>query len=165
MVIQMIIKEALASESQAEVYCLTARKLMETATHYFENNKSDEIAVFLDRAIIVMTSMINVKSEGALYLSTLLPEICQDFIKFINAIDDPCERFKLQLRFCKLGCVLELDRTNAGLNGAYKLRNLYSRASLEWLEPAVFYDSALEENIKADDSSSVKPIKKLSFCI
>ena len=63
MVIQMIIKEALASESQAEVYCLTARKLMETATHYFENNKSDEIAVFLDRAIIVMTSMINVKSE------------------------------------------------------------------------------------------------------
>ena len=46
MVIQMIIKEALASESQAEVYCLTARKLMETATHYFENNKSDEIAVF-----------------------------------------------------------------------------------------------------------------------
>ncbi|KGR02967.1 hypothetical protein MEQ_01198 [Candida albicans P87] len=163
MVIQMIIKEALASESQAEVYCLTARKLMETATHYFENNKSDEIAVFLDRAIIVMTSMINVKSEGALYLSTLLPEICQDFIKFINAIDDPCERFKLQLRFCKLGCALESDRTNAGLNGAYKLRNLYSRASLEWLEPAVFYDSALEENIKADDSSSVKTNKEVEL--
>ena len=108
-----------------------------------------------------MTSMINVKSEGALYLSTLLPEICQDFIKFINAIDDPCERFKLQ--FCKLGCALELDRTNAGLNGAYKLRNLYSRASLEWLEPAVFYDSALEENIKADDSSSVKTNKEVEL--
>ena len=137
---------------------------METATHYFENNKSDEIAVSrsCNNSYDVHDKC---EKRGSTLSFNLVTRNLPDFIKFINAIDDPCERFKLQLRFCKLGCALELDRTNAGLNGAYKLRNLYSRASLEWLEPAVFYDSALEENIKADDSSSVKPIKKLSFCI
>ena len=44
-----------------------------------------------------------------------------------------------------------------------QIENLYSRASLEWLEPAVFYDSALEENIKADDSSSVKTNKEVEL--
>lgn len=155
MVIQMVVKEALSNETHSELYRLIAEKLMNTAAGYFDKYKADDIVLFLDRALMVMTAMINVKSEGALYLAAMLPEICQLFIKCISSIENQFERLKVQLRFCKLGIALEADRTNCGLNGAYKLRNIFAKSSMEWLEQAVFFDEVMQDEVSSSLSREV----------
>ncbi|KAL6451004.1 IRA2 Inhibitory regulator protein IRA2 [Candida maltosa Xu316] len=151
MVVQMIVKEALSSESHPELYRLIALKLMATAANYFDKYKPDDMVLFLDRGLMVMIAMINVRSTGALYLSAMLPEVCQAYIKYISSIENQFERLKVQLRFCKLGSALEADRDNCGLNGAYRLRNSFSKSSMEWLEQAVFFDEVIQ-----DDSTSLQ---------
>ncbi|RCK63471.1 Inhibitory regulator protein IRA1 [Candida viswanathii] len=155
MVIQMVVKEALSNESHSELYRLIAEKLMNTAAAYFDKYKADDIVLFLDRALMVMTAMINVKSEGALFLAAMLPEICQLFIKCISSVENQFERLKVQLRFCKLGIALEADRTNCGLNGAFKLRNVFAKSSMEWLEQAVFFDEVMQDDVSSATSKEV----------
>lgn len=77
------------------------------------------------------------------------------FIKCISSIENQFERLKVQLRFCKLGIALEADRTNCGLNGAYKLRNIFAKSSMEWLEQAVFFDEVMQDEVSSSLSREV----------
>ncbi|CAI5757203.1 unnamed protein product [Candida verbasci] len=142
LVVRVIIKDILSNESHSDVYHLIATKLMNTANSYTENKNinNDEVIVFLEHALVIMTAMINVKNEGALLLSSLLPVICQFFIKFINEIKNDTDNYKLKLKFSKLIIVLESDRKSTGLSGAYKLRNFYAKSICEWLEQAILSD-------------------------
>lgn len=125
-----------------------------------EKSHTEESVIFLEEAIIIMSAMINVRNDGALLLSSLLPHICQFFITFINNVADITDKFRLKLRFCKLAQALELDKTNSGLHGAYKLRNGYSKSMLEWLEQIVILDGDMADKnlleIKTSELSYLK---------
>ncbi|KAI5954646.1 IRA2 [Candida jiufengensis] len=161
LVVRVIIKDTLSNESHSDVYHMIATKLMTRATDYLDLEvQTEENIVFLEQAMIIMTAMINVGNDGALLLSSLLPHICQFFIKFINKVEDVVYKLRLKLRFCKLAATLESDKTSAGLNGAYKLRNYYSKALLEWLELAVILDHITpEEEISRGKTSEVVYLK------
>ncbi|KAI5961403.1 IRA2 [Candida pseudojiufengensis] len=158
LVVRVIVKDTLSNESHSDVYHIIATKLMSRATEYLDMEvQAEESIVFLEQAMIIMTAMINVGNDGALLLSSLLPHICQFFIRFINKVEDTVYKLRLKLRFCKLAATLEQDKTNSGLKGAYKLRNYYSKAILEWLELAVILEKVTpeEENSRGRTSEIV----------
>lgn len=161
LVVRVIIKDTLSNESHSDIYHLIATKLMARANSYAEEKShTEESVIFLEEAIIIMSAMINVRNDGALLLSSLLPHICQFFITFINNVADITDKFRLKLRFCKLAQALELDKTNSGLHGAYKLRNGYSKSMLEWLEQIVILDGDMADKnlleIKTSELSYLK---------
>ncbi|RLV94789.1 Inhibitory regulator protein IRA2 [Spathaspora sp. JA1] len=161
LVVRVIIKDTLSNESHSDVYHLIATKLMNMANNYAEKQVvTDEGVVFVEQAMVIMTSMVGVRNDGTLLLATLLPSICDFFIRFINKVDNVTEKLRLKLRFCKLGTILESDRTSCGLNGAYKLRNLYAKASLDWLEDAVFYD---EKRQSHDDTDTLVKESEIAY--
>lgn len=142
LVVRVIIKDTLSNESHSDIYHLITTKLMARANTYADEKlHTEESIIFVEEAMIIMSAMINVRNDGALLLSSLLPHICQFFITFINNVADITDKFRLKLRFCKLVQALELDKSNTGLHGAYKLRNFYSKSMLEWLEQIVILDT------------------------
>ncbi|KAG7660703.1 IRA2 [[Candida] subhashii] len=153
LVIRVIVKDTLSNESHSDVYQLIATKLMNMANEYAEKQVvTEEGIVFVEQSMVIMTAMISAGSDGTLILASLLPNICQFFLKFINMIDNPTDKLRLKLRFCKLGTTLEANREACGLSGAYKLRNFYAKASVEWLEQAVFYEEQKEKVYNDTDS-------------
>lgn len=167
LVVRVIIKDTLSNESHSDVYHLIATKLMARASAYTEEKlHTEESVIFLEEAMIIMSSMINVRNDGALLLSSLLPHICQFFITFIDNVADITDKFRLKLRFCKLAQALELDKTNSGLHGAYKLRNFYAKSMLEWLEQIMIMDSDVDNNNNLSESKTSELIYlKMDFAI
>ncbi|EGW32510.1 ras GTPase activating protein RasGAP/neurofibromin [Spathaspora passalidarum NRRL Y-27907] len=162
LVVRVIIKDTLSNESHSDVYHLIATKLMTMANNYAERQQvTDEGVVFVEQAMVIMSSMVQVRNDGTLLLSALLPNICEFFIRFVNKVDNLTDKLRLKLRFCKLGTTLEQDRTSTGLNGAYKLRNFYAKASCEWLEDAVFYDE--KRDVEHDSDSVVVKESEIAY--
>ncbi|KAK6455475.1 ras GTPase activating protein RasGAP/neurofibromin [Scheffersomyces xylosifermentans] len=151
LVIRVVVKDALSNESHSDVYHMISTKLMNVANMYAERKLiSDEAVLYIEQALVIITSMISIKNDGAFLLVSFLPGICEFFIKFIVSLDNVTDALRLKLRFCKLGIMLESERERVGLKGAFKLRNFYAKASAEWLEGAVFSDE-----IKTDDTNTV----------
>ncbi|CAK9436789.1 uncharacterized protein LODBEIA_P13110 [Lodderomyces beijingensis] len=159
-VVRVIVKDTLCNESHSDVYDMITTKLMAKATTFLASKvQTEESVVFLEQAMIIITAMVNVRNDGALVLSCSLPQICQFFINFINAIDGEIDKLRLKLRFCKLGYALESDRASTGLKGAYRLRNFYAKASVEWLEQGVYGEEFDEMDLDKGDSSEVMFLK------
>ncbi|KAI5964022.1 IRA2 [Candida theae] len=166
LVVRVIIKDTLSNESHSDVYHLIATKLMARASAYAEEKfHTEESVIFLEEAMIIMSAMINVHNDGALLLSSLLPHICQFFITFIDNVVDITDKFRLKLRFCKLAQALELDKTNSGLHGAYKLRNFYAKSMLEWLEQIMIMDEDVVDNSLSESKTSELIYLKMDFAI
>ncbi|KAI3402447.2 IRA2 [Candida oxycetoniae] len=165
LVVRAIVKETLSNESHSDVYDMIASKLTAKATSFLERKlQTVEIVVFLEQAMTIMTAMLNVRNDGTLLLSSLLPQICQFFIHFINSVDDLSEKLRLKLRFCKLAIALESDRNSTGLNGAYKLRNFYAKATMEWLEQGVVYEDFTDTETGKGKQTEVC-ILKMDFAV
>lgn len=166
LVVRVIVKDTLSNELHSDIYQLITTKLMNLANEYADKPAvTEEGVVFVEQAMVIMTAMIGTGSDGTLLLAALLPNICQFFLKFISMIDNPTDKLRLKLRFCKLGATLESDRESCGLSGAYKLRNFYAKASLEWLEHAIFYEEQKENfrpHLPWNDSESITNSSKES---
>ncbi|KAK6203153.1 uncharacterized protein RJT21DRAFT_119299 [Scheffersomyces amazonensis] len=120
---------------------------------------NDESVLYIEQALVIITNMITIKNDGAFLLVSLLPNICQFFLKFINLLDDVKDMLRLKLKFCRLGITLEGERERVGLKGAFKLRNLYAKASAEWLEQAVFFEDPRDDDGTGTINSSGHSIK------
>lgn len=141
LIVRVIIKDILSNESHSSVYKLISNKLIDEVTKFEENRIStEESTLFTEQVITILTSMISVDNEGAIILTTLLPEICLVLIKVINIIENPINATRLRLRFCRLVIVIEQNRSRILLSGAYKVRNFYAKSMCEWLEQSAFYD-------------------------
>ncbi|KAK6463983.1 ras GTPase activating protein RasGAP/neurofibromin [Scheffersomyces coipomensis] len=160
--IRLVVTDALSNESHSDVYHLISSKLMHVANGYAEKKIiNDESVLYIEQALVIITNMMTIKNDGAFLLASLLPNICQFFIKFINLLDDLKDMLRLKLKFCRLGITLETERERVGLRGAFKLRNIYAKASAEWLEGAVFFEELREEEglssgVHSETASSVK---------
>lgn len=136
-VVRVIIKDTLSNESHSVVYDMITTKLTTQAISFLENRTHTvESNIFLEQTMMIMASMLNVGNDGATLLASMLPNKTPYFLEYTNTCDDPVDKLRLKLRFCKLCISLELDRTIAGLHGAYKLRNFFAKANTDWLEQA-----------------------------
>lgn len=154
LVIRVIIKDALSMESHSAVFHLICVKLMSIAGSYSDKKIANEESIlFMEQVLAILATMVGLKNDGAFVLASLLPEVCGFIIDFINLVKNVPDNLRLKLRFCKLGTALESDKECVGLQGAYKLRNFFAKASAEWLELAVFFD----ENTNQDSSPHSQP--------
>lgn len=141
LVVRVIIKDALSNESHSAVYQLICNKMCSLVNNYEENKiVTQESTLFTEQAIVILTAMLGVHNDGAVVLTTLLPEMCQLFIKLINLTDDSTDGLRLKLRFCKLAQVLELNRSRLLLSGGHKVRNHFAKGVCDWLEQSAFFD-------------------------
>ncbi|EAZ62896.2 Ras GTPase activating protein RasGAP/neurofibromin [Scheffersomyces stipitis CBS 6054] len=157
LVIRVVVKDVLSNESHSDVYHLISTKLMNVANQYSEKMVyNDEAVLYIEQALVIITTMISIRNDGAFLLVSFLPTICEFFLKFISMLDNVTDQLRLKLRFCKLGIVLETNRSNVGLQGAFKLRNFYAKASAEWLESSVFGDENGDDSVNTSSNVSVK---------
>lgn len=163
LVIRVVVKDSLSNESHSAVYHLICTKLMNVGHEYADNKIiNEESILFVEQTIVIITAMICVDNDGAFVLVSLLPGVCEFFIRFISMIPNVLDVLRLKLRFCKLGTAIETDKFRVGLSGAFKLRNYYAKASADWLEQAVFFDelnssAASDSNNQIDNSSIISP--------
>lgn len=154
LVIRVVIKDALSHESHSAVFHLVCNKLMNSAVYYIEQDSiTEEGILFVEQLMTVMTAMVNVDNDGSFALVALLPDVCQFLLKFINMVTSQTDYLKLKLRFCKLGHAVENDKSKNGIHGAYKLRNIFAKASADWLEQAIFHKA--DEGESSSDLPSV----------
>lgn len=154
LVIRVVVKDALSYESHSAVFHLVCNKLMNSAVYFIEQDSiTDEGILFVEQLMTIVTAMVNIDNDGSFALVALLPDVCQFLIKFINMVTSQTDYLKLKLRFCKLGHAVENNRVKNGIDGAYKLRNIFAKASAEWLEQAIFHKA--EETDTSSDLPSV----------
>lgn len=154
LVVRVVVKDALSNESHSAVYHLICTKLIQGGNEYLENKViTDESILYIEQCIVIITAMIMVDNDGAFVLVSLLPGVCEFFIRFIMLVPNPVDILRLKLRFCKLGSAIETDKFRVGLSGAFRLRNFYAKASADWLEQAVFYDEMNHGKDKEKDSN------------
>lgn len=141
LMVRVLIKDALLNESHPKVYNIISTKLIAVVVN-FEENKiiTEQSTLFTEQAIAIVTAMIAVDNDGAVVLTTLLPDICLVFIKVINLVDNPVMCDRLKLRFCKLVITIEQNRARLLLAGAHKIRNYFAKSMCDWLEQAAFFD-------------------------
>lgn len=154
LVIRVVIKDALSNESHSAVFHLVCNKLMNVAVYYIEQEQiTEESVLFIEQLMTIMTAMVLVENDGSFALVTLLPDVCKFLLQFIGLVDQQVDQLKLKLRFCKLEHAMERDRVRNGMDGAYRLRNIYAKVSLDWLEQAIFYKP--EESGSTSDLPSI----------
>lgn len=141
LVIRVIIKEIMSHESHSAVYHLITSKFINLSNYYLEKKETTaELVLFLEQALVIITSMIQVKNDGAFVLIACFRELGPLFFKIIDLAENINDVLKLKLRFSKLFSEIESDEGRFGVYGAIKVRNLYAKKTAEWLEKALFND-------------------------
>lgn len=164
-VIRVLIKDALSNELHSAVFHLIINKIIHETSTYSSKNEVDEVGiVFVEQALIIISSMMGLKSEGSFVLATLFPESATHFIKFISMVESTSDCLRLKLRFCKAMCCIECNRESLGYAGAFKSRNFFAKILAEWLEQAVFYrDYGFTETDTSSSSLSSRNSKDVDI--
>lgn len=156
LVTRVVIKDSLSTESHSSSFFLVGKKLLDVCKDYADAKYINESSImFMEQAIVILTSMVLIKNDGAFVVVSMLPVICELMIDFINLCDNINDRLRLKLRFSKLGCAIEVANERIGNRGAFKLRNFYAKNSCEWLEQAVFFDESKGVEVKGMDSETM----------
>lgn len=147
LVVRVVIKDALSNESHSAVFHLICAKLMNIAIQYVEReHATSEGVVFMEQMMAILTAMIGMRNNGSFVLVSLLPGVFDYLLKFMQMELAPLDHVKLKLRFSKLCSAVETEKEKSGISGAYKVRSQFARISLEWLEDAIFHDSASDDS-------------------
>ncbi|CAN3359312.1 hypothetical protein DICA3_D03004 [Diutina catenulata] len=147
LVIRVVIKETLSTEAHSRCYLLIVNKLLALAHHYVDKEDyGDEARLLVEQSLVILASMIGVKNDGSFLVISLLPELLPTFNYFIDNVAEPSEQVRLKLRFCKLGCAIEMEKWRFGIMGSIRMRNQWAKKSAEWLDKALFHDSMGSED-------------------
>ncbi|RLV85823.1 Inhibitory regulator protein IRA2 [Meyerozyma sp. JA9] len=156
LVTRVVIKDTLSNESHSASFFLICKKIMDVCVEYADAKYIDEKSImFMEQAVVIITSMVGIKNDGAFVVVAMLPNICELIIDFINLCENINDRLRLKLRFCKLATAIEVSNDRIGNRGAFKLRNFYAKNSCEWLEQAVFFEETTETEVIGMDSETV----------
>ena len=139
--IRVVIREALSAETHPDVYRLIYDKIMDVIRKNREQKSiSSQSILFTEEAVSIFSSILSMKSEGALVLAALFPDVVEIFFDYVSMVPRLPDQIKLKLRLCKLTSVIAIQKEQIGVSGAFKLRNLFAKTVAEWLESAVFYN-------------------------
>lgn len=164
LVVRVVVKDAFSNESHSAIYQLVCNKLMNVGIDYMDHNDySEEAVLFIEQLMAIITAMEGVKNDGSFVLVALLPNVCEFLIDFMNSVPKRTDHVKLKLRFCKLARAIEGDRSHYGLMGSFKSRNYFAKATLEWLEEAVFWNPNSTDNAASSDEITSNLLSHLSL--
>lgn len=140
LVIRVVIKETLLAEAHIHTYHLIISKLIGLAEHYTQSKIfTEDSMLFIEQLLVIMLLMIGLRNEGLFLIISLLPEFLLVVFRYVENVTDPLERMRLKLRFCRLGCSVELAKRDFGILGLNHLRNRWAKRLADWLEDALFH--------------------------
>ncbi|KAG7194611.1 Ras GTPase activating protein ira2 [Scheffersomyces spartinae] len=141
LVIRVVMKDALATESHALVYDMICKKLTNFCEQYLNAAVvNDEIVLFTEQTLVILTNFVTNKNLGSFYVLALYNTVLSYLVKFVALIDLIQDAARIKLRFCKLIHALESGRDELAMNGLLKTRSYFVKYVCEWLENGVFYD-------------------------
>lgn len=145
LVIRVVIKDALASESHALVYDMICSKLTNFCEQFLNAAVvNDEIVLFTEQTLVILTNFVTNRNLGSFYVISLFPTVMGHLVKFVSLIDLMQDAARIKLRFCKLIHALESARDEMAMNGLLKIRGYFAKSVCEWLENAVFFDELVQ---------------------
>lgn len=132
-------KEILSTEMNPQCYGFVVDHIKDRTAKIAEKKvPSEKDLLMIDQFSLIARAIFQADTQFVYLLMTEILEAIQSWAKIIDLAEDDVMGFKLKLRHAKLGQALDPDIERFSNSGLLKMRNIFARIYLEWIESALF---------------------------